>query len=219
MNNTSMTSKWSLISAITFCAAFSAAPSLATVITPFEVLVNEDGAVSAADLSGLDGEGLGTLTFGFSGAGAHNIDLFVDYEIDEPDNTFFNEYGDKTGTAAAGQSWEIDEPGYVFGDIYDNLLASALDDYNNVPSGWDDDVSMALGWDFVLDVDEIASVAFTMSRTAPVSGLYLTHWDPDSNDGFYFSSTLDISTIGVPAPASVLLLLTGLLGLGLGRRR
>ena len=29
-----------------------------------------------------------------AGAGLHNVDLFVDHEIDEAVNSFFNEYGD-----------------------------------------------------------------------------------------------------------------------------
>jgi len=74
------------------------------------------------------GTGLGALTITWSpnAAGTYFIGAFVDHEIDEPTNTFFNEFGAANGTLATGQSWEIDEPcglacGF-FGDIFDNFL-------------------------------------------------------------------------------------------------
>lgn len=54
--------------------------------------------------------GLGTVRVTQGGAGSHFVGLFVDHEFDEPVNTLFNENAAVTGTAASGQSWEIDEP-------------------------------------------------------------------------------------------------------------
>ena len=57
---------------------------------------------------------------------------FVDIEIQQTRNTFFNEYAEYSGTIGQGysdpdpDSWEIDEPGFVFGDIYDHLLTGQL---------------------------------------------------------------------------------------------
>jgi hypothetical protein len=41
---------------------------------------------------------------------------------------------------------------------------------------------MALGFDFVLAPTETATASFTLNTTAPSSGFYLRHSDPDSNE-------------------------------------
>jgi hypothetical protein len=156
--------------------------------------------------------GLGTITITIAGIGNHSVLGFFDHEIDEVVNTFFNEYGSASGTAAAGQSWEIDEPGYVFGDIYDNLLAGALDNTNAVPVGSPNDVSMAMGWFFSLAADQTAVITFLLSDTMPTSGFYLAHLDPldpDSPAGLYFNSNIDIRSTGAPVPEPMSMLLFG----------
>ena len=140
------------------------------------------------DLSGVPGvddslfdfsTGIGTLSVTTTGAGAHSVDFFVDIEIDEVVNSFFNESGAASGVSAAGQSWEIDEPGFVFGDLFDNFLVSSLDGSNGVPAGSEDDVSMALGWDFVLGAGETSDIVFLLSTVMPTSGFFLSHTDAD----------------------------------------
>jgi len=77
---------------------------------------------SGFNTSGFDfGTGLGAITATVGGAGTYNLIAYFDHEIDETDNTFFNEYGSETGALAIGQSYEIDEPGYVYGDILHEL--------------------------------------------------------------------------------------------------
>jgi hypothetical protein len=165
--------------------------------------------------------GLGTITATISGSGPHYFSLYVDHEIDEADNTFFNEVGAVIGAPGAGQSWEIDEPGFVYGDIYDNFLAGTLDNANGVPTP--DDVSMAMGWDFLLDADDSAVITMQIGTQAP-GGFYLVQTDPDSQASLYFSSTLELlgggNDNGVPDGASTLACLSlALAGLGTLRRK
>ncbi len=160
----------------------------------------------------LDPSGLGTLTWNTNIPGSHTIIAFFDYEIDEAINTFFNEYGSMHGTPEPGQSWEIDEPGYIFGDIYDNLLGGSLDNTNSVPSSLPDDVSMAMGWNFTLDpLYASATVTLVLADIIPASGFYLSHTDPESNDcTVYYSSSLRMNPI--PEPGTLMLLLFGMTG-------
>ena len=178
--------------------------------------LNGDSVPAAINQAGFNfATGLGTLSLQISGSGNHFFDAFFDHEIDEAINGFTNESGAANGTAAAGQSWEIDEPGWVFGDIYGNFLASGLDNTNAIPAGFEDDVSMALGWDFALGVDQTAIISLVLSDIAPTSGFYLSQTDPDSQSSIYFSSNLTISQgqpPTIPEPSVIWLLGMGLLG-------
>ncbi|MGA1840045.1 MAG: hypothetical protein ACMUIU_05405 [bacterium] len=142
--------------------------------------------------------GLGTITINYKPgeAGDYYIISFFDHEIDKLINTYFNEYGKTTGTPDARESWEIDEPGFTFGDIYDNLLGGTLDNTNNIPLGSEDDVSMAIGWEFSLAKNEMVALSLTLEETPPSSGFYLSHTDPNSDYSLYFSSSLDIIPYG-----------------------
>ncbi len=200
------------------------ATSAGDTISLFDYAFNLDGtlsqAPSQADTSGFNfGTGLGTISVSIGGAGDHYVALFLDHEIVESENTFFNEFGGTGGTLASGQGWEIDEPGWVFGNIYDNLIAGSLDSDNAVPSSAPDDVSMALSWNFLLAENETATISFLVSTLSPSSGFYLSHTDPDSNATIYFSSTIDITGGPViPTPSSVAMLVgLGLMGV-LGAR-
>jgi len=168
----------------------------AGVIVLQEWAFNVNGVISDSLLGdpnptsgALNAEGLGTLTWSINTPGAHKFISFFDHDIDIPINTWFNEYGVANGAPAAGQSWEIDEPGYVFGDIYTNLTAGALDNSNGVPVNARDDVSMALGWDFLLNSGDTATITLILSRTAPASGFYLSQTDPDSLDNWAGTSS------------------------------
>jgi len=207
-----------------FVAFFGVSEVSALEINLFDWAFNIDGTLYEAsnsdplpgniNASGFDLlSGLGTITITSAGAGSHSVIAFFDHEIDEETNTFFNEFGSTVGAPAAGQSWEIDEPGYKYGDIYDNFTVGALDNSNGVPSSAPEDVSMALGWNFILGAGETAYLNLLLSTTAPTSGFYLVQTDPDSQASLYFSSTLDIRSSSVPEPGLLFLLVTGLAGL------
>lgn len=166
------------------------------------------------------GGGFGTITIDVAGAGTHSVIGWFDHEIGEATNTYFNEYGAVHGTPVAGQSWEIDEPGWFFGDIYDHLLAGALNNDNGVPSTDPDDVSMAMGWNFTLASDEWAVITLLLGENVPSSGFYLAQTDPETLPEYtlYFSSALEKQVI--PEPGTMLLVGSGVAGLfGLGRKR
>ena len=197
------------------------APARAATITLFEWAVNQNGAVTSGsapanwNIAGFDtSTGLGTLTATFTSPGAHNVLLFLDIEIDENSNTFFNEVGGTAGSPAAGQSWEIDEPGFVFGNIFTNFTLGALDGTNGVPPNSPDDVSVALGWDFDVGADEVGIVTFIVTDIMPEHGFFLQQTDPDSQASVYFTSNLTIRGTQIPEPATLMLFGTGLMLLG-----
>jgi hypothetical protein len=145
------------------------------------------------------------------------VGLYVDHEIDETLNTFFNESGAVAGTGPAGLSWEIDDP--FLGDIYFNFVAGAPDDMNSAPS--DADVSMALYWSFLLAPTEIATLTFAIDEAPPAAGFFLSHTDPDSQTALYFSTSLRIADSpapGIPEPSIGGFLLAAFIGLAARRR-
>ena len=212
--------------ALLICA-FQIGRAQAADINLFDFAINIDGSVSrptqgdpvpsGVNLAGFDSSsGLGTVVFSHSGAGAHYFSGFFDHEIDESVNTFFNELGSVFGVPGAGQTWEVDEPGFAPtpGDIYLNFSNSSLD--NSVGFATPDDVSVALAYNFLLGPSEVADIQLTASLNPPGSGFYLMHSDPDSTVSIFYSGSISISEIRseVPElPNSLLLLSIGVLAL------
>jgi hypothetical protein len=223
-----------LLAAGIFALGFGFQSASAAVISLFEYAFNIDGVITVdsapagANIAGFDTTtGLGSITVTLSGAGSRYVGLFVDHEIDQASNTFFNEVGFAFGTPAAGQTWEIDEPGYLDGDIFENFQDGTLDNaigesvYGN--TAFPDDVSMALAWSFNLTADQTAVISFLLSQTRPTSGFYLEQFDTDSQASIFFSSSLTIrgDTTPIPTPGTLALLAAGLLLLSAlsGRRK
>lgn len=187
-------------------------------------LSSGDPAPAGVDISSFDDvSGLGRITATITGTGAHTFDAYFDHDLNKVN--WWSESGSAMGIAAAGQSWELDEPGFIFGDIYTNFKNTALD--NGVGTLKLEDVSMAMGWDFTLSVAETAQISLLLSETAPASGLYLgqSHIVQDpagdySDYVFYLSSTISIAGgAAVPEPSILLLFGVGLTAMVVTRRK
>jgi hypothetical protein len=112
---------------------------------------------------------------------------FLDGEIDEQRNTFFNEYGTADGTAGHGSGdrwadwWQIDEPGFLQGQVMANLLGGTLSNSNAIPATAPDDVSMALGFDLgrIRSGEQITINVMVSENGASTGTLALVHHDLD----------------------------------------
>ncbi|MGH0030757.1 MAG: PEP-CTERM sorting domain-containing protein [Myxococcota bacterium] len=139
---------------------------------------------------------------------------FVDAEIAEPTTSFFNEVATVVGAQAAGQGFEIDEPGYVFGDIVTNIGAGALDGTNAVGPGAPDDVSMALSFSIgSLDPGDLARIQIQLSEDGDGLGpLLLVQSDPlapGTTLTYSGQSRIVRASAPIPEPGSAVLFVTG----------
>ncbi len=174
-------------------------------------LIAQYGQASPTFFSNLNGNNLGTFGWTFTNTTGSTINDaklfgFLDADINRDLNTFFNEYGFFLGlslpaTAPAGaiaaSSWQIDEPGFVFGTILNDLAAGSLQNANFVSSATPDDVSLALGFQIgFLAPGQMATLTLQISPT-DIAGLQ--QLDPDSNSSFYLNG---YGTTGPAGPAS-----------------
>jgi hypothetical protein len=150
-------------------------------------------------ISGLDINNLGTFQIVWTNGTPNTVTgvkfvWFLDADIDRDDNGPSNEYGDLISNflpigapvgAVTFTQWEIDEPGFVFGDIYDHALDGALDNLNGVPSAFPDDVSFALL--FALG-DILPGQSITLTGVVNLTDAAgLGQFDPGSDSQFYFN--------------------------------
>ena len=145
---------------------------------------------------------------------------FVDAEIDETLNTFFQEFGEIEGAAAPGQSFEIDEPGFAFGDIFSNARAASLDGTNAVPESDPEDVSMALAFAIAnLGPGQTARFELLLSEDGDtLGGVTLRQRDVDPRSSATVITFSGAASI-VPEPRTAALLALGAAALAMRRRR
>jgi hypothetical protein len=193
--------------------------------------VHHDGSLhtvlddSSAEYSESLSNGLGTFGWTFTNLSGRVLDdltilTFVDIDIDPALNSSSNEYGEFVGPLGGlpviavvrrvdPTSWEIDEPGFVFGDIRANLIAATLDNANAVPASRPDDVSIAFG--FMIGELAVADTV-TVSLLVQQDGIGgLRHLDPDSDTALYINGVATIPLVSaVPEPPTALLVLAGI---------
>ena len=181
--------------------------------------------------SGLNGSNFGSVTVSYTNTGATamagvRLVAFADLDINRATNGFSNEFGSFVSLATppgapagaiAANAWEIDEPGFLFGNILTNAAAGTLDNFNAVPNSAPDDVSFALQF----PVGDLAPGQLFSAQvqldTANIGGLQQV--DPATNTTVYLNGfaakakvvTPDpVPTPVIPVPSSLPLLVIGM---------
>ena len=120
--------------------------------------------------------------------------VFLDADLDRDTTTFFNEYGSLVSLSLPPQAasndiaptgWEIDEPGFLFGDLAQHLLTGVLDQTNSISASATDDVALALSFPLgTVPPNTLTSSFFFISQT-DIGGLSQT--DNTSNAKFWLN--------------------------------
>jgi hypothetical protein len=129
--------------------------------------------------------------------------VLLDAEIDQELNTFFNESGAVIGTPGNGAGdvspdmWQIDEPGFVNGTLFNNLFLGALNNSNSVPPSAPNDVAFGLGF-FLGDLSpgQSAAVSVMISGAGHYLGTFaLQQYDQSTNSPTVITLSAIVSTL------------------------
>lgn len=197
-------------------------------------------AFTASQTAGLDGLRLSYAYTATTALAASSAAVYLDADINQDQNTWFNERGEALVAAGGATTWEIDEPGFgtsYIGDIYANYVNGAFD--NSVFGGQPDlveDVALGLAFGFgaLAPGDQLLlEILISESAIGAGWGTVLHLWDDTDGlegDNLYFAGRFNIQRRPpdppdppdpgvIPEPTTVSLLALGLLGLVAWRRR
>jgi hypothetical protein len=148
-----------------------------------------------------------------------NVYFFVmlDPEIDETSNTFYDEYGNTSGTSGLHgydpSQWQIDEPDFQAGTLLKNIFVGALNNSNSIPQSAPNDVAMSLGFSLGnLSPGADATALVQISEQNQVLGtfsLVQKDIDPNSTTVITMSGTLPVTASEMANPPYQMLVLQG----------
>jgi hypothetical protein len=169
--------------------------------------------------------GMGTLTFTFSGTGAHVGGVYLSMFQDGGFGNLSNAFGN--GDVAAGGTFEVAAPGGIGTTLYDRWVGNTLANNSSVttyvaPPNACCDVAFAMLRAFNLAAGEHATLSYHIGTVAP-GGLYLYQTNYDTGDSAFLSESFQITgggVPGVPEPGAIWLMVTaGAATLWVRRRR
>jgi len=190
--------------------------AFASTVVLSDVALNDNGSFTDGIDPGLppaslvfafDSSGLGSATYTNNpgSPGNYFMAMYFDYDVSVP---FWNEYGIQSGTAVAGQTWQIDaavfanDANFPNTTVFSNVQSNSLDNTNHIPGTVDNsffdcgangggavdtncnaDVAFGMGFAYTLAPNEEAVITFTTSQS-PCSGTGLCLVDVHPADLF-----------------------------------
>lgn len=131
------------------------------------------------------------------------FNVLLDAEIDQEVNTFFNEYGRVIGALGIGPGdpepdmWQIDEPGFENGTLFNNLFFGTLNNSNSLPQSAVNDVAFGLGFTLGdLAPGQTAAISVMISDASHYLGTFaLQQLDQDPNSTGIITLSAIVSTL------------------------
>lgn len=171
--------------------------------------------VTTGFTANFDTNGYGSVGWDFNNASTGALQnarliIFLDADLDRATTTFFNEHGalinltlppGAAAGAVAATGWEIDEPGFLTGDLAQHLLTGVLDQTNSLPASAPDDVALALSFPLgALPANALVRVRGFISPT-DIGGLRQT--DAATNTTLYFNGFVTLNNVPTIAAQTI----------------